>query len=249
MYAAPQCNSVGLGGPVASHLQKQGIKRQRSHARTPSASTVASTGPNSPYMNSASHPQIANTDHAPNSPAHFAADQALYPKNLPTPSQTPTDSIFAHSNGYVPSASAHIPNAHLAMKSFGFDYHTAEDFTPDFAPSRQSMSSYGNDSPATPQSGAGDDARNYNTSQNDYRQPNPNVQLFRTESQAFQDELYNPNQTYTSAAPKSQSQQQSQQQFLSPHRNLITERLQTANLARSASPTSAISRERSPFRD
>ncbi|KXT05778.1 hypothetical protein AC578_1028 [Pseudocercospora eumusae] len=249
MYAAPQYNSMGVGGPVASHQQKQGIKRQRSHARTPSASTVASTGPNSPYMNSASYPKIANTDHAPNSPAHFAADQVLYSKNLPTPSQTPTDSIFSHSNGYVPSASAHIPNAHLAMKNFGFDYHNAEDFTPDFAPSRQSMSSYGNDSPATPQSGAGDDSRQYNTSQNDYRQPKPNVQLFRTESQAFQDELYNPNQTYASAAPKSQPQPQNQQQFLSPHRNLINERLQTANLARSASPISAISRERSPFRD
>lgn len=269
MYAAPQYNSMGVGGPVASHHQKQGTKRQRSHARTPSASTVASTGPNSPYMNTASYPHSANTDHAPNSPAHVAADQALRSKNLPTPSQTPTDSVFALSAGYVPGAAAPIPNAHLAMKNFSFDYHN-EDYTSDFAPSRQSMSSYGTDSPATPLSGVGDvDTKNTCGSQNgesetdiahqsfeylpfgdtDYRQPNPNVQLFRTESQAFQDELYNPNQTYASVSQKSQPQQQNQQQFLSPHRNLITERLQTANLARSASPNSAMSRERSPFRD
>lgn len=259
MYAAPYNNSSG--GPI------QGIKRSRSHQRTPSASTVASTGPASPYMQTASYPHIANTDYAPNSPAKYA-DQALYPKNLPTPSHTPAVSEFAIS-GYMPSAAAHIPNAHLAMKNFGFDYHNTEDYTSDFAPSRQSMSSYGNDSPATPQSGAGDvDTKNYNVQQSgendttaenasfeclllddlDYRQANPNVQLFRTESQAYQDELYNPNQPYTSVPAKPQQQQQ-QNTFLSPHRNLISERLQTANLARSSSPQSNISRERSPFRD
>ncbi|KAK4503691.1 hypothetical protein PRZ48_004606 [Zasmidium cellare] len=260
MFQSQAYNSVG--GPVVGH--PRGVKRARGHQRTPSASTVASTGPASPYMQNGSYPLIANTDHAPNSPA-FYADQAAYlPKNLPTPSQTPTDSGFANI-AHMPSQAAHMPNAHLAMKDFGIGHHTSEDYLSDFAPSRQSMSSYGNDSPATPQSGAGDvDAKQYSIPPNgeigadmafdnssfdyllfddaDYRQTNPNVQLFRTESQAFQDELYNPNFVHTSAPSKPA-------QYLSPHRNLVTERLQTANLARSASPASAISRERSPFRD
>lgn len=261
MFQTQAYNSVG--GPAFGH--NKGVKRARAHQRTPSASTVASTGPASPYMQNGSYPVIANTDTSPNSPA-FYADQAAYlPKNLPTPSQTPTDSAFANI-AHLPSQAAHMPNAHLAMKDFGIGHHNSEDFIPDFAPSRQSMSSYGNDSPATPQSGAGDiDTKQYSIPPNgeigphiasenysfdyllfddaDYRQSNPNVQLYRTESAAFQDELYNPNFVHTSAPSKPANA------YLSPHRNLVTERLQTANLARSTSPGSAISRERSPFRD
>ena len=258
MYAAPY-NNISVGGLAANH--PQGIKRSRSHQRTPSASTIASAGPASPYMQTASYPHIANTDRLPDSPAHVA-DQGLYFK------QDTSGGVFDNS-GYMPSAAAHMPSAHLAMKNFGFDYHNSEDFS-DFAPSRQSMSSYGNDSPATPQSGAGDvDTKTYNGAQQngeiltdmayasfdyllfdeaDYKPSNPHVQLFRTESAAYQDELYNPNQVYASAAPKLQPQQQQQSPFLSPHRNLISERLQTANLARSTSPATDASRDRSPFR-
>ncbi|KAM3425730.1 hypothetical protein BST61_g7664 [Cercospora zeina] len=242
MYAASyNCNVGGTNYP-------QGLQRSGSHHRTPSASTVASTGPASPYTYTTSYPLIANTERLPDSPAN-CADPASYPKAFATPSQTPLGSDFAPI-GYAPSAAAHMSSAHLAMKNFGFDYHNSEDFS-DFPPSRQSMSSYGNDSPATPQSGAGEgETKTYSlTQQNDYKPPNPQVQLFRTESAAYQDELYNPNQGYASSAPKSQAQQPQQSTFLSPHRNLITERLQTANLARSASPSSAISRDRSPFRN
>lgn len=263
MYNA-QFSHNSMGGPVAAHTK--GIQRARSHQRTPSASTIGSNGPASPFVQNGSYPHIANTDYAPNSPAYYA-DQGL-PKHLPTPSQTPIDSAFSNS-GYIPSQAAHMPNAHLAMKDFGMNHHNSEDFVPEFAPSRQSMSSHGNDSPATPQSGAGDvDQKQYSLPQNgetqadkaldmlDYllldesdftaqrQQTNPNVQLFRTESQAFQDELYNPNAVYSSAPAKTSNS------YLAPNsRNLINERLQTANLARSASPASAISRERSPFRD
>ncbi|GIZ42963.1 hypothetical protein CKM354_000621000 [Cercospora kikuchii] len=239
MYAASYNSNVG------GTNYSQGLQRAGSHQRTPSASTVASTGPASPYTYNNSYPHIANTDRLPDSPANFA-DQALYPKAFAAASHNTNGSDLAPV-GYAPSAAAHMSSAHLAMKNFGFDYHNSEDFS-DFPPSRQSMSSYGNDSPATPQSGAAEgDTKTYSLSQqNDYKPTNPHVQLFRTESAAYQDELYNPNQGYASSAPKSQAQQQ---QYLSPHRNLITERLQTANLARSTSPSSAISRDRSPFRD
>lgn len=261
-----QMYQASMGGPVAS--TRRPLKRARTHQRTPSASTVASNGPASPYTANTSYPHIANTDYSPNSPAHYADQAAFSTKHLPTPQQTPTDSSFATA-GYIPSQVSHTPNGRLAMSGFPIDHQFSDEFPPDFIPaSRQSMSS-GHDSPATPQSHAGDhydprgglpmnqngeivsekyeseiDYSLYGIS--DYRQPNPNVQLYRTESQAYQDELFNPT-TYTStsaSAPKRASDF-----YLSPHRNLVTERLQTANLARSASPTSVVSRERSPFRD
>ena len=257
---------MSMGGPVATPHHHRPLKRARTHQRTPSTSTVASTGPASPYTANTSYPQIANTDYSPKSPAPFA-DQPLFSKNLPTPQQTPTEGSFLNC-GYIPSQYARTPTAHLAMKDFAINHHIAEDFPPEFyQSSRQSMSSHGNDSPATPQSGACDsaDTRNYNLTQNgenalamvdvendcllfddtDYRQTNSDVQLFRTESQAYQDELYNPS-VFTST-PISALKRRSE--YLSPHRKLVTERLQTAHLARSASPASAVSRERSPFRD
>ena len=259
-----------MGGPLASNSTGRPLKRARTHQRTPSASTVASNGPASPYTANTSYPHIANTDYSPNSPAHYATDSSasFFSKPLPTPQPTPTDGSFMTS-GYIPSQAAHAPNAHLTMKGFGIDHHFADDFAPDFYhSSRHSMSS-GHDSPATPQSCVGDqyDLRGLpSTTQNgefapatsetaneylhtgdlDYRQAHTNVPFFRAESQAYQDDLYNP-PTFTST-PASVSKRPPAD-YLSPHRNLVTERLQTANLARSASPTSAMSRERSPFRD
>ncbi|EMD01109.1 hypothetical protein BAUCODRAFT_118821 [Baudoinia panamericana UAMH 10762] len=228
---------------VSSH--SHGLKRARTHQRTPSASTVASNGPASPYTHNFSNPHIANTDFAPHSPAQFA-DQAIggFSKNLPTPSQTPTDSVFL-GGGYLPSQAAHTGAAHQAMKGFLIDYHN-RDFAPEPAYSSRTMSTNGNDSPVTPQSHVGDMSHTgqHALPQNDQQQ-NPNVHLWRTESQAYQDELYNPPTTSYSAAPAVKPAST----FLSPHRNLVTERLQTANIARSHSPTSSLSRERSPFRD
>ena len=258
MYMATPHNMVESGARYG-----QGLRRTRSHQRTPSASTIASNGPASPYVRNSSYPHIANTDHPPNSPGQLA-DRAIFSKNLPTPSQTPTDSSFADSTNPI----IHTPDAHLAMKGFGIDHHASDDFPADLAPSRQSMSSYGNDSPATPQSDAGDmDIRSQPARTNgeialvhgedetaaylyfdgtDFRPMNPHVQLFRTESQAYQDELYNPNTMYTAS---SKPATKTSAEFLSPRRNPLTERLQTANLARSTSPTSFMTRERSPFRE
>lgn len=254
MYQA-QSNSMGGGFPAQ---QTQSFaQRRRSHQRTPSASTVGSNGPVSPYTQNLSYPLIANTEQSPASPAHcdsYAyADQSGFSKHLPTPSQTPTDnffSAFGNMSGYMPSQAAHTPAAHLAMKGFAIDHHnTAE--APEMAhSSRQSESSFGRDSPATPRTGSGDDVDEKHSKRrsNEYRQNGPNIQLQRTESAAMQDELYNPenfSSVPTSAAQQSASSTNS---YLSPHRNLVTERLQTANIARTSSPTSTMSRERSPFR-
>ena len=247
-----------MGGLAAGAASNTGIKRSRDHERTPSTSTVASNGPASPFLQNTVFPQIANSDQSPYSTAQFADQAAAFSKNLPTPSQTPTDSVF----GTASRQYGNLSSAHMAMKDFAMDHHNGhlEEIPDESAPSRQSMSSYGNDSPATPQSGNGEiDTRIQSMSavgeksyeatvvddsllmyDSDHRNP---IQLHRTESQVYQDELYNPNIIYTSA-PSTKSSAT----YLSPHRNLISERLQTANLARSTSPATAFSRERSPFR-
>lgn len=155
-----QMYQSSMGGPTFSYTQ--GLKRSREHQRTPSASTIASAGPASPYPYNTFHPQIANTDFSPDSPAYYG-EQNLYAKNLPTPTGTPIQ--FAGS-GYLPSVGAHTPAAHQAMKAFAIDHHISDNFTPEFFQFGPSMSGYDNDneSPATPQSGVGEstDARHYN---------------------------------------------------------------------------------------
>ncbi|KAI7140031.1 hypothetical protein KC344_g8987, partial [Hortaea werneckii] len=251
-YTAPLypgwMSQSGMNSPAAHNFQAL-RRRGGSHQRTPSASTVASNGPASPYTQNWAYPQIASTDFAPHSPADFA-DQANYSnfgkQRLAPPAQFPIDTAYL-SAGYVPSAAAHTGGgAHQAMKGFAIDYHNGEDFGPEIA---YSMSSNGHESPTTPQSGSGDSVSQngqYSMPQNDYRPSNPNVQLFRTESQAYQDELYNPPTTTYNSTPATTKKSSN---LLSPHRNLVSERLNTANIARSQSPTSAVSRERSPFRD
>ncbi|KAI6787833.1 hypothetical protein KC361_g9363 [Hortaea werneckii] len=251
-YTAPLypgwMSQSGMNSPAAHNFQAL-RRRGGSHQRTPSASTVASNGPASPYTQNWAYPQIASTDFAPHSPADFA-DQANYSnfgkQRLAPPAQFPVDTAYL-SAGYVPSAAAHTGGgAHQAMKGFAIDYHNGEDFGPEIA---YSMSSNGHESPTTPQSGSGDSVSQngqYSMPQNDYRPSNPNVQLFRTESQAYQDELYNPPTTTYNSTPATTKKSSN---LLSPHRNLVSERLNTANIARSQSPTSAVSRERSPFRD
>nr|POE62831.1 transcriptional regulator rpn4 [Quercus suber] len=257
-----QVQHTSMGGPAVT--AQNGLKRTRPHQRTPSASTVNSTGPSSPYPQNLSYPAIVSSDY---SPAHFAE----YSKLL-TPSHTPVSSNFLAA-GYVPTPSTHAFSAHQAMKSFAIDHHL-EDFTPDYSHSaRRSMSSRGHDSPATPQSGIGDsaDTNQYNLAGSNgesrlyqammgfddcllfgeaehVRPANPDVQLFRTESQAYQDELFNPSLAL-SVAPVHTTK--TTQNFLSPHSSVMSQRLQTANIARSQSPNpaSTVSRERSPFRN
>lgn len=263
-----QYRNSPLGTPVSR--SSNAAKRAYSHQRTSSASTVASAGPASPFSYNTLFPQVAQPEYTPHSPAAdfwdlsgSQADQSSNSFSKYPLSQN--DSFFLSAPGYMPSHAAHTPPAHLAMKGFAIDHHNLEDLPSEVThSSRQSMSSVGQDSPATPRSTAEDaDNKPVKTNSNgeialpcpdiwddyllfdraEYRQANPNVQLHRTESAAYQDELYNPANFVAapSSAPKTNNN------FLTPHRNLVNERLQTANIARSVSPSS-VSRERSPFR-
>ncbi|KAL2352695.1 hypothetical protein BJ546DRAFT_1028195 [Cryomyces antarcticus] len=263
-------------GPTSADvaLQTPGLyRRSRSHQRTPSNSTVASSGPASPYGPSTSYPQIANAERSPPSSLkiEYGADESsgAFPKSLPTPSHTPTNDSFLPLGYQLYHPSQHYnTNAHTAMKQFAMDHHTGADETPDFSHSaRQSVSSFGQDSPATPRTSNedyeertpkvpanGEDrlhtAQNWMAmySQHDFETDIRDVPKFdRTMSDIYQDELYNPANA-TSAAPSVQTQAVHNSTLLSPYRNVVNERLQAANNARSHSPANSLSRERSPFR-
>lgn len=242
MYASTNtCNSMGY----AAVRPVNGFKRQRSHQRTSSASTVASNGPASPYSVNISNPEIANTDFDPTYTQSFSKD----PSRLSDPAF-----LSAH---YIPGQAL---SAFSDMKGFALDTNRQfEDLSPG---SRRSMSTVDQESPVTPGSALEDTdvkqiknvpgkmrrkcvTNTYLLENAEFRPFNPHVQLARTESAAYQDELFNP-ANYTPAPAQRSTKLQPP---TSAHRTLVKERLETANMARSNSPISSASRERSPFRE
>ncbi|KAJ9620264.1 hypothetical protein H2203_008029 [Taxawa tesnikishii (nom. ined.)] len=275
-YTVPQDwqmyqNSDNTGGGVSTLYTTDLSTRSRGHQRTSSDSTVGSTGPASPYSQNTSYPYIANTDRSPTSPLHYSShlsDEAStrFPKSLPT--QTPNIDSRNSMAGHMPSQLSHTSSAHAAMKNMAIDHHNNVEDAPEFGhSSRQSVSSCGRDSPSTP--GEDHDEKLFKVPTNgektrktadthtslpihvitEYRTTAPRVELFRTESAACADELYNP-ANFTSSSPSSSQVQQpiSNSNLLSPHRDLVSQRLRAANDVRSQSPVQPASRDRSPFR-
>jgi len=253
-------NSQLTAGPSSLHSSAINNSR-RSHQRSPSSSTNGSNVSASTY-NPAFH-YYANTEQHPSTPqqvpkveSSYTADDisGTFSNHLPTPSHTPTQDSFASSS----YSNFNMNNnqttdggmaAHMAMKQALMDQHhqTGNDGScPDFGhSSRQSVSSYGADSPATPHNGQEDvfnDDR-FKVPSNDMR---PVPKLDRTMTDIYADELFNPNAM--APAPAKQSSQASNNTLLSPFRNVITDRLQAAHQARSQSPASSMSRGVSPFR-
>lgn len=144
-------------------------------------------------------------------------------RHLPTPSHTPTQDSF--------------PSAARSQQ----------------VQAPRISSSHQHDLPVTPRTMNGDD---FNDAQ--FQAPQRVVpKLDRTISDIYQDELYNP--SFSQPAPQQMTQQQQQQAFssayLQPHQhqqqhpNMVNERLQAANQARSASPGNLDKlRAVSPFR-
>ncbi|KAH0194719.1 hypothetical protein KCU70_g96, partial [Aureobasidium melanogenum] len=111
-------------------------KTQGHHRNASESSTVNSTAPSSPFMQSSTYPYIANADQSPTTSYFSDNDQTF------------------NNVGYAPSKLSHTPAAHLAMQNMAIDQHnsTYNEDIPDFAhSSRHSVSSKGQDSPSTPQ--------------------------------------------------------------------------------------------------
>lgn len=274
-------NSQLTAGPSSLHSSAINNSR-RSHQRSPSSSTTGSNISASAYnpafhyySNSEQHP--STPQQAPKVESSYSADDisSAFSNHLPTPSHTPTQDSFTGSS--FTNFNMNTQNtdggmaAHMAMKQALMDQHhqTGNDGScPEFGhSSRQSVSSYGADSPATPHNGQEDvfsDDRFKVPSNGEKLFPRveswideylqfpdepdmrPVPKLDRTMTDIYADELFNPNTM--APAPVKQSSQASSNQLLSPFRNVITDRLQAAHQARSQSPASSMSRGVSPFR-
>ncbi|MCJ1229952.1 hypothetical protein MMC12_006623 [Toensbergia leucococca] len=209
-----------------------------SHKRASSGSSVASGGPASPYTPTSTFPQIVDSD-SPLASSHldfldgaFSAT-GLYSKPLPTSSrphfpETFLAPAFQNYNYDVQSLMA----AQSAMRQALMEHNGSE---VESAQSSRRRTSYGD---------------SYDESMRSSTDVRSNVpKLDRTMSDIYQDELYNP----ASATSVAQARPPvNQSNLLSPYDTVFSRRLQAANndhiSARSASPASNNSRQRSPFR-
>jgi hypothetical protein len=245
-------SSIGSSGSASPFSQSHG--QQYSYA-------VSSDG--SPTVHTASKlGQQYNVDQSSRS----------FSNHLPTPTQTPTSDSFLASNyasynqqGQINSTVA----ATLAMNNAIDHISNNEEEIPGMSHSaRQSVSSLGQE-PSTPRTVSGDVyEEGFPQASHGEIHPLQEVELWldeylqydetdivqravpkfdRTMSEIYQEAGYNPNvsalQTQVNPARLATSNQ-----YLSPARNVINERLQAAQVARSHSPTSAGSRGVSPFR-
>ncbi|KAF2142480.1 uncharacterized protein K452DRAFT_19533 [Aplosporella prunicola CBS 121167] len=242
--------------------------RRRSHQKSASTSTVGSTSTYHPSNTSfqyyptseqtPSTPSISKPESSSYSGYNAEDNSGGFSNHLPTPSHTPTQDTFANGASMSTNGYTHNNNksasmaAHLAMKQALMDQHQSgtDGSVPDFGhSSRQSVSSFGADSPATPHNAQED--YDFKIPSNDIIRPVP--KLDRTMTDIYVDELYNPNATVVPSQPKPSQQQSnnngnSNNTLLSPYRNIINDRLQAAHNARSQSPSSTVSRGASPFR-
>jgi len=223
---------ASYGNAQGQSLQTPSHSQQRGHQRASSSSSVGSgVSQYQPVASSNNFPTFSN--------------------HLPTPTPTPTqDSFmsqsnfnnFTHNAGMDQTMAAHMSMKQALMESQGED-------VPDFAHSaRQSVSSYGHDSPATPHTAQGEDG-DFKMPANETRQQ-PIVPKFeRTYTDIAADNFYDPNAATVQPVAKNKPAQSS---LLSPYRSNANENvqraLQAAQYARSQSPTSTASRGDSPFR-
>ena len=225
-------NSWNYGNLQTQSLQTPSHNQNRGHQRASSSSSAGS---------STSQYQAVG----PSSTGF----QQTFSNHLPTPTQTPTQDSFMNSsnfNNYTPT-SANMDQtmvAHMSMKQALMDQG---DDVPEFAHSaRQSVSSYGHDSPATPHTATGDEM-DFKIPANDMRQHT--VPKFeRTYTDIAADNFYDPS-AVAQSIPQTKPVQSS---LLSPYRSSANENvqraLQAAQYARSQSPSSTVSRGDSPFR-
>ncbi|RAR01839.1 c2h2 transcription factor protein [Stemphylium lycopersici] len=267
------------GNVHGQSLQTPSQRQNRSHQRASSSSSVgSSTSQYQPVGQATGYQYVALPENSPShSPSPAASADSFdmanrhprsFQNHLPTPTHTPTQDSFMNGTNFNNYASNTVGmdqtmSAHMSMKQALMDQG---DDVPDFAHSaRQSVSSFGHDSPATPHT-AQDDM--------DFKMPANGEPLRRVDSWLF-DEFCTYNdvdmrpvpkfeRTYTdiaadtgfyepnaSAASTSQSKP-AQSSLLSPYRSSANENvqraLQAAQFARSQSPSSTASRSDSPFR-
>jgi hypothetical protein len=272
-------DSWNYGNISSQSLQTPSHNQNRGHQRASSSSSVGSSasqyqavGPsgNYQYVPRSEHPPSRMTARV-DSLTMADKRRRTFSNQMPTPTQTPTQETFMNSNNFnnysnAPSSMDQTMAAHMSMKQALMDQG---DDVPDFAHSaRQSVSSYGHDSPATPHTSHGDDmdfkmpANGKNLRKVDSwlfsqfctyddfpdTRQHPAPKFERTYTDIAADNFYDPNAVSQSIAQTKPAQSS----LLSPYRTGTNENvqraLQAAQYARSQSPSSSASRGDSPFR-
>lgn len=224
----------GLNSQAAQHhFGTHG--RISSHKRASSGSSIASGGPASPYTPTSAFPRIVDSETTGYDQFDASYSTAeTYPKLPLTPAYAPVhDSFLAPAfQDYNPSTynAASLMAAQTAMsQAVMMESHATNMGS---SPSATSGASYGGD---------------YNSVVKTSKIPG----LDRTMSEIYGDELYDPESATSAPAPQPRPVS-NQSDLLSPYRTVFSERLQAANnghlSARSQSPATTTSRERSPFR-
>ena len=229
-------------GNTNSHLNSQSAQRQfgsqgrvSSHKRASSGSSIASGGPASPYTPTSAFPRIVDSESV--SYDHFDAGYPTaetYPKPPLTPAYTPVhDSFLARAfQDYNPSRY----NAESLM--------AAQTAMSQAVMMENHGSNMGGSPSATPGVSYGGE---YSSVVKTSKIPG----LDRTMSEIYGDELYDPESATSVPTPQARPAG-NQSTLLSPYRTVFSERLQAASnghlSARSQSPATTASRERSPFR-
>ncbi|KFY02915.1 hypothetical protein O988_01818 [Pseudogymnoascus sp. VKM F-3808] len=222
----------------------------RSHQRESSQSSLGSAGPASPYNHNTSHPQVVLPPDSAGGETYYdglpVADQATYYNFAKTPSHTQDQylpAVFQQNYNFHPYGAPGNYNSMMPMDKHAMMRDDETMSVPDYGHSGRPSVASTQGSPATP-IGNGFDEPNRKA---DYHNANAMPKLDRTMSDAYNDELYSPNFTFTSAAPLQESK------MLSPSQNtdVFSQRLQAANsqhLSASQPLPGNQSRRRSPFR-
>ncbi|KAI1260803.1 hypothetical protein F5Y18DRAFT_419836 [Xylariaceae sp. FL1019] len=251
------------GQPQQQQQQTTPRHTQRfGHQRDSSLSSAGSNTPASPFSSNTANPQIAVTDSLADGLPDITGVDSNYTYALAKP-------LPMGGNFYTSALGPFAANTGISTQNVVSDVAMADGLpaltgaqqhpqrqrglapAPDLAAGGSTRSrpvsvasSVGGDSPATPSFHEAEDEgrRSKNAYANGVNPP----KLNRTITDVYNDELYNPNFTITSASPSPQTQM-----AMSPSNELFAQRLQAANsqhLSAAQSPVSSMSRDRSPFR-
>jgi len=239
-FSQPQWNYQDASYLVP-HAQQYTPSSYRSHKRLSSGSSVGSVGPDSPYTQSSSYPQIVDTD---NQSVH-SAQYDSFDGSFPVSAQYPKPNYPASTQGSDQSLYPAFQNFNIAGNNAGSMMTAQADMRNNMGQTRGSSMNGGQLSSRGSYGGDEDSSADLRTN---------TPQLDRTMSDIYQDELFNP--AMAQPAPSSQPRQSaaSQNGLLTPHNAALNELLHAANnghmSARSMSPASNnLASRRSPFRE
>jgi len=262
---------------AAPNLQAAVLNRKaRPHQRAASSSSIGSSGSSSPYLGHAtSFPYTMAEQSSINTASklshNFSLDGSrLFGNHLPTPTQTPTqDSFISHpySNTNANFHNQSLDSATAVSMTMNRMMDQEEDVPGMSHSGRHSVSSIGQE-PSTPHTIGGDYEVGLRVPTNgeinfkvkdwidNYLRyddeadtlPHTSVPKFdRTMNDMYGDEGLYP-AAATSVPVAGGSGARTHKNFLTPHPNQVREFLQAAQIARSQSPSTTISRDISPFR-